>query len=65
MARVYLTTNQAAKLLSLSPCTLVDWRWRRIGPPWVQVSRGCVRYDQESLERWLQSRTVFEIPNST
>lgn len=63
MSKRFLTTNQAAALLNLSPCTLVDWRWQRKGPPWVQVSRGCIRYDQESLESWLQSRTIYEIPD--
>lgn len=62
MVRTYLSTKEAAAYLGLEPCTLADWRWRRKGPPWIPVSRGCVRYDLEVLNRWLDSRTVHEIP---
>ncbi len=59
---VLMTTEQAAEFLGLQPCTLADWRWQRKGPPWIPVSRGCVRYDQATLQRWLTERTVYEIP---
>lgn len=62
---VLLKTEQAAELLGLRPCTLADWRWQRKGPPWVQISRGCVRYRQEALEEWLERHTVHEIPEAT
>lgn len=61
MVRTYLKTSQAAELLGLSPCTLIDWRWQRKGPPWIAISRGCIRYDQDALEQWLEARTVHEI----
>jgi len=62
MDQKYLTTEQAADLLVLSPDTLVDWRWQRKGPPWISISRGCVRYDERALEKWLEARTIHEIP---
>ena len=65
MSRTYLNTDQVAELLGLRPSTLADWRWQRKGPPWIQVSRGCVRYDQAALEDWLVSRTIHEIPDDS
>lgn len=59
---VLLNTEEAASYLGLKPGTLMDWRWQRTGPPWIRVSRGCVRYDQDALDKWLVSRTVKEIP---
>ena len=61
--KVYLTTEQVAEMLNLSPCTLADWRWQRKGPPWIPVTRGCVRYDQAALEAWIENRTIHEIPD--
>lgn len=63
MSRTYLKPEQVAELLGLRPCTLADWRWQRKGPPWIQVSRGCVRYDQDEVEAWLASRTIRELPS--
>lgn len=61
IVKVYLTTEQAAEILGVSPCTLADWRWKRKGPPWVPLSRKCVRYEQAALEKWMESRTVHEL----
>ena len=60
-----LTPEQAAEFLSLSPATLADWRWQRKGPPWIPISRGCVRYSKEALEEWLRLRTINEIPQAS
>lgn len=62
---ILLKTEQAATFLGLQPCTLNDWRWQRKGPPFMRLSRGCVRYDQAALESWVQSKTVFEIPEAS
>jgi len=62
---ILMSTDQAASFLGLKPCTLVDWRWQRKGPPWIQISRGCVRYDQDALERWANSKTIVELPKAS
>lgn len=60
---ILLTTEDAAAYLGLRPGTLMDWRWQRTGPPWIRISRGCVRYDQTALDSWLALRVVHEIPD--
>lgn len=60
-----LTTSQVALMLQLSGATLEDWRWKRMGPPFVRISRGCIRYDEDSVEEWIKKRMVQEIPDST
>ena len=64
MPAVLLDTAQAATYLGLSVATLQDWRWKRQGPPFARISRGCIRYDQAALDRWVESKTVIEIPRS-
>lgn len=59
---ILLNTDQAAEFFGLQPCTLNDWRWQRKGPPLISISRGCVRYDQATLEKWVASKTIYKIP---
>jgi hypothetical protein len=63
--RRYLTTEQAAEILTLSMATLEDWRWQRKGPPFIRVSRGCIRYDETALFVWLDAQTITEIPKAS
>ena len=53
-----LTPEVAAAYIGLQPCTLADWRWQRKGPPWIKISRGCVRYSKEALDTWLDRHTI-------
>jgi predicted DNA-binding transcriptional regulator AlpA len=53
--------EQVAAMLQLSPSTLEDWRWKRIGPPFVRISRGCIRYEESEVTRWIESHRVSEI----
>jgi predicted DNA-binding transcriptional regulator AlpA len=62
MAIKLLTTKQAAEMLQLSASTLEDWRWKRIGPRFIRVSGGCIRYDEVELEAWLKGRVLDPIP---
>ena len=57
-----LNTEEAATLLGISRHTLEDWRWKRLGPPWIRISKSCVRYDLDALREWLSKHTVVEIP---
>ena len=53
----YLTTAEAAELLSLKPKTLEDWRWRSCGPPFVRFGR-LIRYRAEDLDQWATENLV-------
>jgi len=55
--QILLTPKQVAERLGLSVNTLIDWRWRRVGPPWTKISSKCVRYIEEELERWVLEQT--------
>lgn len=50
-----LMPKEAAKLLRVSEGTLRDWRYRRVGPPYIRVGQR-PRYDVRDLERWLRDR---------
>jgi hypothetical protein len=53
-----LTQLEAAAILGLSPRTLESMRLRTVGPPFVRVSRRCVRYRRTELERFISMCTV-------
>ena len=59
---VLLDTEATAAMLGISPYTLADWRWKRLGPPWIRMSRSCVRYDLAQLKAWLTENTIERIP---
>ena len=63
--RRFLLPAQAAEILGLSPDTLADWRWKKIGPPFIRASRSTVRYDEAALYRWLDDHAVDEIPKAS
>ena len=51
-----LDTIRAARYLNLSPRTLEKRRCNGEGPPYIFISRRCVRYRQEDLDNWIASR---------
>ena len=59
-----LRQEQVAEMLQLSPSTLEDWRWKRLGPPFIRVSRGCIRYEEGDIKQWLETLRVREIPRA-
>lgn len=53
-----LNNSQAAKVLGVSPCTLVTWRCtKRYHIPYVKVGKK-VFYYLDDLLTWLESRKV-------
>ncbi len=52
-----LTTDEAAALLQKPPGTLVNWRYRSVGPKYVKVL-GAIRYRQRDLEAFVEANTV-------
>jgi len=52
------TPADTARRLNKPAKTLAEWRSRRIGPPWMKLEGGSVRYDPVAVEEWLQQQTV-------
>ena len=53
-----LDTPATAEVLQVRPRTLEEWRRRGGGPPYIRISATCVRYDVDSLNRWISDRTA-------
>lgn len=56
MSRKYITTEEAAEYLRLSPRTLDQFRFRGEGPKYYKAgnwSKAAVRYTIEDLDDWL------------
>lgn len=70
-----LTPLEISRQLGLTPKTLSQWRWRRIGPPFVKLPgrNGVVRYPEDRFLTWLveelhperASKTVDELKRTT
>ena len=43
----------AARMLGVSPKTLLNWRYEGKGPTPIRVSHGLVLYRRDALEDWL------------
>ncbi|MGH2511030.1 MAG: helix-turn-helix domain-containing protein [Candidatus Binataceae bacterium] len=50
--------TEAAEYLKLSTACLQAWRSKRIGPPFVALSRKAVRYRLADLEEYVRQREV-------
>jgi predicted DNA-binding transcriptional regulator AlpA len=53
-----LRAEDVGEITGLSVETLAQWRSQRKGIPFVKLSRNCVRYRREDLDRWLDERIV-------
>jgi predicted DNA-binding transcriptional regulator AlpA len=53
-----LTTEEAASILDVAPETLVTWRARRRGPPYVKMEGGKVRYLLSDIHAYIQASTI-------
>lgn len=49
--------------LDIPKRTLDDWRYRRVGPPFVKVGT-LVRYRRSDVDAWLTSATVTTTPTT-
>ena len=48
-----IDTAAAARLLALSTFTLVAWRRRNLGPPFIRVGTKKIRYDRADIAVWI------------
>lgn len=51
----WLTEKVAADYAGFSPGTFRNWRLYGIGPAFVKLPNGSIRYSAEELERWIRS----------
>lgn len=53
-----LDTAEASRATGIPIQTLTTWRSRQMGPPYVRLSAGKVRYQLSDLKRWIDERRV-------
>ena len=58
-----ITTTRAAQIIGVSTRTLMRWRQKSIGPPYVHIpaggrgGNGIYRYRPEDVEAWLRGNS--------
>lgn len=57
----FFSTSQAADYLSASVPTLLSWRQKGVGPPYLRIERK-VKYLKKDLDDWMTKNRV--IPGS-
>jgi hypothetical protein len=55
--RLY-SPDEAGDYLGIAPQTLAHWRVRGTGPQFIHLSKRCIRYSEQALREWLDSRTI-------
>jgi len=50
---ILLSTRELAALFGVGTATVINWRVRRIGPPWIRFRFGRVRYSRAAALAWL------------
>lgn len=51
------SARDAAKALGVEVKTLANWRWRGVGPVFIKLPTGAVRYDGETLTAYAAKNT--------
>lgn len=64
MKKELWTTSEAAGFLDVKPNTLVKWRQREEGPPFVKIGSN-VRYREADIRAWLEGNRVLPPTFST
>lgn len=49
---------EVATYLGNTEKTLANWRWIGIGPPYLKIEGGAVRYRWSDVEKWLTAQRV-------
>lgn len=53
-----MTTPEAAAYLHFPEKTVKDWRRRSVGPVYIRINGGHVRYRLRDLDAWLDAQAV-------
>lgn len=51
--RKMATQAELSEYLGVPQKTLIDWRYRRIGPPWLKLGHH-VRYPWPAVDKWVE-----------
>lgn len=54
-APAYMTTKQAARVVGFSHRTLEGQRMKGVGPRFLRLDNGRIRYRKEDLIQWLEN----------
>lgn len=55
----FITPKKTAEILQVKDRTLEQWRLYGKGPPYIRVSRRCIRYDEQAVRQWMEARSVI------
>lgn len=58
MTTRFLTPDELAALLAVSPKTIEKWRWSGAGPEFVRLPSRAIRYPASAVEQWLAARVA-------
>jgi hypothetical protein len=58
----WLRQDAVAARWGLSPRTLEDWRWRKVGPPYLKIG-GRVHYRLQDIEAWEAAQVRLRYPS--
>lgn len=58
MTESILDEHQCADLLRIKLRTLREWRYQNSGPPFVRITKQCIRYRMKDVEKWMEERLV-------
>ena len=58
-----LTPRDVAARLGVTVGTLVDWRFKRVGPAYTKIGK-LVRYPSDALAAWIAARTVKTVADT-
>lgn len=53
-----LTTEEAAKILRVSPLTMIGWRRNRVGPAFIMSGGKKKLYRESDINAYVKSRTI-------
>lgn len=53
-----LTPKEVASALNVTKPTLGNWRARGIGPPYLKIGKGTLRYPYQKLVQWIEEREI-------
>lgn len=58
-----MTTAEVAAFLQVSPITVKNWRWKKMGPPFFAIEGSHhVRYRRSALRAWVEAQELRQSP---
>src|SRR5690348_4367079 len=54
-----LNEQEAAVFLHIAPATLNDWRWRGVGPRYLELEDESIRYQPDDLSRFVRDDELY------